>query len=109
MEMHDAPPSKRIKLDAGFASHILSESGTYSESGSEAYSSSAKLQSTSSKSVVLDQAYSKTIALDHVKVPELCYPASQFDGWEPPCAVLPEEEALGTILVMLPTDSLTSN
>jgi hypothetical protein len=51
------------------------------------------------KPTYTDKNCSKSTVLDYIKIPELCYPASQFDGWEPPCPVLPEKEVLDKFLV----------
>lgn len=42
-----------------------------------------------------------------IKLPDLVFPPSQYDGWQPPCPVVDEEQALGCLLSKSPVKRST--
>jgi hypothetical protein len=97
--------SKRIKVGAGYETRIVMETDSGFISLNDESSSSGDVSPMISlaleecKPAIPGKDISKLAVLDHIRIPELCYPASQFDGWESPYPVLPEEEVIDMFLV----------
>jgi hypothetical protein len=105
MDIAHEPPAKRLKtqvvgsdisveLDADPVDEVWNES--------EAVSVEAQIEIPLPEVTLLnEQDRPEPIlgSIPYIKVPELCNPPSQYDGWEPPCTLLPEKEALDSILV----------
>jgi hypothetical protein len=96
------PPAKRVKTELADIEFSIGLDGNSPDeiwTDSEAVSVEAQQEITLPITHPKEQIRMESTSIPYIKVPELCNPVSQYAGWEPPCTLLTEKDALDNILV----------